>query len=67
MFESPISNNKDNKIFELSPLLDVPGQKIFFEFLRLIWKFRYLRLKVRSKIEIMPPPPKARPWQKIFF
>ena len=32
MFESPISNNKDNKNVDPSPLLDddVPGQKIFF-------------------------------------
>ena len=37
-------------------------KKYFFEFLRLIWKFRYLSLKVRSKIEIRHAPDK-----KIFF
>ena len=30
MFESPISNNKENKNVAPSPPLDAPGQKVFF-------------------------------------
>ena len=30
MFESPISNNKNNKNVDPFPLLDVPDQKILF-------------------------------------
>ena len=70
IFMFHISNNKENKNENLPPWTPL-AKKYFFEFLRLIWTFSYLGLKVLSliikKIEILPPPPKGRLWQKNIF